>query len=108
MAVGVVLDLGQNQKLSEVELISSTPGMRVQVYGATTKTPPNSITDPAWVPLSHSLVAAKKNTKIKLLNKTKAFRLVVLWISAAPKSSVGTEQAPGHVSVNEIELFPAS
>ncbi len=108
MAVGVVLDLGQSEKLSQAVLISSTPGMRIQLYGATTKTPPNSITDPAWVPLSHSLVTSKKNTKIQLLSKTKAFRLVVLWISSAPKSSVGTEQAPGHVAVNEIELFPAS
>ena len=108
MAVGVVLDLGQSQKLAEAALVSKTLGMRVQLYGTTAKTPPNSITDPAWVPLSHSLVTSKKNTKIKLLNTTKAFRLVVLWISAAPKSAVGTEQAPGHVAVNEIELFPAS
>lgn len=108
MAVGVLLNLGSPQKLSEVELITTTPGMRVQVYGTSSKTAPNSITDPSWVPLSHSLVASKKTTKIKVLNKTKAVRLVVLWISAAPASAVGTEQAPGHVAVNEIELFPAS
>ena len=30
-----------------------------------------------------------------------------LWISRAPASAVGTPQAPGHVSVAELELLPA-
>lgn len=31
---------------------------------------------------------------------------MTLWISKAPESAVGTATAPGHVDVNEVELFP--
>ena len=107
MAVGVLVNLGKSRKLSAVELISSTVGMRVQFYGTTAHTAPNSITDPAWVPLSHSVLTTTKKTHLKVLNSSEAFAQIVLWISRAPASAVGTEQAPGHVDVNEIEIFPA-
>jgi hypothetical protein len=81
--------------------------MRVQFYGTTAHTAPNSITDPAWVPLSHSVLTTTKKTHLKVLNSSEAFAQIVLWISRAPASAVGTEQAPGHVDVNEIEIFPA-
>ena len=35
-----------------------------------------------------------------------SLRFLVLWVSKAPASAVGSAQAPGHVSVNELELFP--
>jgi hypothetical protein len=31
-----------------------------------------------------------------------------VWISGAPESAVGTPEAPGKVTINEIELFPAA
>jgi len=107
MAVGVLIKLGSSVKLSSLELITSTPGIHIQVYGTNAKTAPASITDKAWVAISHSMKAAKKHTRIKLLSPTKAYSLLVLWISQAPASSVGTATAPGHVAVNEVELFPA-
>ncbi len=108
MAVGVLISLKAEQKVSELELVTSTPGMSVQVYGATGTTVPASITDPAWTPLSSYLVVRKKHVLLHLRHATKAFTFVTLWISKAPASSVGTAEAPGHVSVNEIELFPPS
>ncbi len=107
MADGVLIELKTPHKLGALELVTSSPGMTVQVYGADAKTAPTSITDPAWVPLSHSQVLAKKHVRIKLRNQKKPFTFVALWISKAPAASVGTPEAPGHVSVNEIELFPA-
>jgi hypothetical protein len=108
MAVGLVIDLKSSRRLSALTLITSTPGMTVQVYGAAGGTaPPTSITDPAWTRLSPALLAKKRETKLKLKDRAKAFRFVTLWISKAPASAVGTPQEPGHVSVNEIELFPA-
>ena len=108
MAEGLVIDLKTAKRLSAVELITSTPGMSVQVYGANGKTLPASITDPAWVPLSSYLVQQKKKTHIKLRDSTKAFRYVTLWISKAPAASIGTPAAPGHIAVNELELFPTT
>lgn len=105
MAEGVLIDLKGKQKLSALELITSTPGMTVQIYGAKSQIAPTSITDPAWVALSHARTLKKKHVRMALRDATKAFSFLTLWISRAPASS--TAQAPGHVSVNEIELFPA-
>jgi hypothetical protein len=106
MAEGVTIDLKSPQKIAALTLVTSTPGMTVQVYGANGSTLPGSITDPAWVGLSAVREVKKDKTQIKLRGKTKGFRWVVLWISKAPASAVGTPQAPGHVAVNELELFP--
>jgi hypothetical protein len=106
MAEGIVIDLKTSRRLSALALLTSTPGMTVQVYGANGNTLPASITDPAWVGLSPYFLEKKKRMRIKLHHPTEAFRFIVLWISSAPAASVGTPQAPGHVSVNELELFP--
>jgi hypothetical protein len=110
MAEGLLIDLKTAQKVSEVKLITTTPGMVVQLYGANGQTIPNSITDKAWVPLSHLLTLHKRHAKIGVLptRTHQAYRFVTLWISRAPASAVGTPEAPGNVTVNEIELFPAS
>jgi len=107
MAEGLAIDLNSAQRLSAIELVTSTPGMSIQVYGAKGSALPTSITDPAWVQLTPYLVARKRHEHIKLKNSGKGFRFVVLWISKAPAASVGTPSTPGHVSVNELELFPA-
>jgi hypothetical protein len=105
MAAGLLVDLKSAQRLATLGLITSTPGMSVQVFASRAGAAPASITDPAWVPLS-KVVVAKHTTRIKLSKPKQGFRFVALWISKAPASAVGTAQAPGHVSVNEIELFP--
>jgi hypothetical protein len=107
MAEGLVIDLKSPRKLSALALLTTTPGMTIQVYGANGATLPTSITDPAWVKLSGNLVEKSKHRRLTLRKPKKAFRWVTLWISRAPASEVGTPQAPGHVSVNELELFPA-
>jgi hypothetical protein len=114
LAEGLIVDLNTSRKLSALALTTTTPGMTIQVYGANSSTPPASITDPAWVALTPSLTDGKRHTRIKLGGTApaiaqaakKPYRFIVLWISQAPASAVGTPQAPGHVSVNELELFP--
>lgn len=108
LAEGVLIDLKGRQKVSALKLTTSTPGMTVQVYGAESHTAPASITDPAWIPLSHSQVVSKKHMRVKLKDAGKAFAFLTLWVSKALASSVGTAQAPGHISINEIELFPGA
>jgi hypothetical protein len=106
MAEGVLLDLKDTQRVAVLQLITSTPGMKVQVYGAKGHTAPESITDPAWKPLSAPKVIKKKKTRFALRDSGKEFTFITLWISEAPQSAVGTATAPGHVAVDEIELFP--
>ena len=105
MAEGVLINLKSGQKIAKLKLITSTPGMTVQIYGAHGAKLPASITDPAWITLSHSQVIKKRRATIKLRDSSRSFTYITLWISKAPATS--TPEAPGHVSVNEIELFPA-
>lgn len=107
MAVGLLVDLNTAEKLSALELITSTPGMTVQVFGSSASTAPTAITDPGWTALSPLALQKEKHTLIKLRDSTKAFRVVAMWITGAPPGSIGTPTAPGRVSVNEVELFPA-
>jgi hypothetical protein len=106
MAQGLLIDLKAKQQVAVLELISSTPGMTVQVYGANGSTAPESITNSAWIPLSAPTVAKKKHLRLALRDAKKEFTFITLWISNAPQSAVGTVTAPGHVDVNELELFP--
>jgi hypothetical protein len=106
MAEGVAIDLHSAHRLATLGLISSTPGMTVQVYGADTSSLPSSISSSAWVALSGPKTASNRHTQIELKSTTPV-RFVTLWITHAPAASVGTAQAPGSVNVNEIELFPA-
>jgi hypothetical protein len=106
MAEGLLIDLKAKQKVAVLELISSTPGMTVQVYGANGHTAPASITDPAWIPLSAPKVVKKKHLRLALRDADKQFTFITLWISAAPAAAAGSAAAPSHVDVNELELFP--
>lgn len=106
MAEGLLIDIKARERVGVLELITSTPGMTVQVYGANGHTAPSTITSPAWTPLSPPEVVKKKHLRIALRHSSKAFTFIALWISKAPESS--TPEAPGHVDVNELELFPAS
>jgi hypothetical protein len=109
MAEGLLIDLrSAKQKVAVAQLITSTPGMTVQIYGANGQTAPTSITAPAWIPLSRPQVVKKKKLRFTLHHAGKAFRFITLWISKAPQSALGSAQAPGHVDVDELELFPAS
>jgi hypothetical protein len=107
LAEGVAIDLKTGQRVGALTLITSTPGMTVQVYGANGNTLPASITDHPWTALSPALNAKKRKTRITLRDASKTFRFITLWISRAPASAVGTPQAPGHVVVDELELFAA-
>jgi hypothetical protein len=113
MAEGLMIDLNTPRKLAAVGLATATLGMTVQVYGADGAAPPGSITDPAWAALTPALHANKKHARIRLGGSgavqqaaKRAHRFIVVWISEAPASAVGTPQAPGHVAIDELELFP--
>jgi len=107
MAEGLVIDLKSTRKLGSLTLITSTPGMTAQVYGANGHTLPTTITDPSWARLSGAQAIRKRHTKLALRESSKAFRFVLLWISKAAPARAGAIGTPPPVSVNELELFPA-
>lgn len=107
LAEGLLLDLKSQRRLAAVKLVTSTPGIAVQVYGSAASSVPASITDSTWVPLSRLVEVKKRHARIGLRNKKKRYRFVALWLSRAPQSALGTPEAPGKVTLDEIELFPA-
>jgi len=100
---GLVLDLRAPQKLGAVELLTTTPGMAIQIFGANGDAPPGAITDAGWVKLTGSLVVKKNTEHLALKESTHAFTYVLVWISRAKSGS----PAPSRVTLNEVELFPA-
>jgi hypothetical protein len=103
MAAGLAIDLRTPQRLGAIALVTSTPGMTVQLYGSAAGALPAAITDPAWARLSSAVIEKKRRMRLTLSQPKRAFRFALLWISKAPAGSAGS--AP-RVSVNEIELFP--
>jgi hypothetical protein len=104
MAEGLLLDLKSPEKLGSAAVTTSTIGVTVEVYGASGKTPPASISAPAWKRLVGLKVLKRKTTTLKLKTGGKGYRYILLWLANAPAAS--TAAAPGTVSINEFELFP--
>lgn len=78
--VGVYVDLASKETVRKLVLQTPTPGMSVELYGATSG-PPAAITDPGWDHLaSRSGVAAK--TTIEL--PARPYRFMLVWIVGAP------------------------
>jgi hypothetical protein len=108
MAAGLLIDLKDTQRLAAAEVITATPGLTAQVFGTSASTAPASITSPEWTALTKAEVIKNRHERIPLGHSSSGFRFVVLWISRVPASAVGTSQAPGRVSINELELFAAT
>jgi hypothetical protein len=106
MAEGLLIDLRSPTRLGSLELATPTRGMTVQVYGAKGAQAPALITDPGWTPISGSHVLKKKVTHLKLRAAGRALRYVVVWVTKAPPAAQGTAQAPGHVALSEVALYP--
>ena len=107
MAEGLVIDLKSAQRLSAVELVTSTPGMSVQVYGANGQHRAHLDHRPgvgSAEPLSDREEAPRADQTAGLDESVPLHHAVD---QQGPRGSVGTAEAPGHVSVNELELFPA-
>ncbi len=92
--LGLYVDLAAKQRLRTLVLQTPTPGMDVEIYGATSG-PPATITTPGWDHLaSRRGVAA--TTKIGLGNR--AYRYVLVWIVGAPPNGA-------RAAISELSLL---
>jgi hypothetical protein len=107
VAEGLLIDLKSSRRIGSIELVTSTPGLTVQIFGSAAAKAPTTVTDKAWVKLTRAVVVHKRHAHLKLGNAAHGFRFITVWISRVPASAVGTPQAPGRISLNEVELFPA-
>ena len=96
-AAGLLVDLKSSQRLNTLKLLTDTPGMRVELYGANGANPPPSITDPAWIHLG-SVPALKHSQAIRLKTNGTPFRWIAVWITHASAKS------PSAVDIAELSL----
>lgn len=95
--VGLYVDLAGKERLRSLKLQTPTPGMTIEVYGATSG-PPADITDAGWVHLaSRSGIAAQ--TKVRLGDR--AVRYLLVWIVGAPPD--GARPALSEVSLLSLQ-----
>ena len=106
MAEGLAIDLKSARKLSAVALVTTTPGMTVQVYGTSDHTLPTSITDPAWVKLSPSIPVKARHMRIKArVNESK-----VSYVYTGQPVEIRVDAFPDHPlrgTVAEVTAIPA-
>ncbi|HXE44123.1 MAG TPA: hypothetical protein VN635_02890 [Conexibacter sp.] len=95
--LGVYVDLADKQKIHTLVLHTPTPGMNVEIYGATSG-PPSAITDPGWHHLA-SRAHVKAKTSVRLPNR--AYRYVLVWIVGAPAN--GAQAAISELSLLSLQ-----
>ena len=98
LALGLLIDLKAPQKLGSLNLVTNSPGMVVEIYGARGATAPPTITDPGWTRLG-SARAVQRTEQFTLATAGRSFHFVVLWITKAPSAS-----PTASVAVNEVTL----
>lgn len=92
--VGVYVDLASREILRSLEIVTPTPGMDVEIYGAA-RGPPPGITDAGWAHLADSRDAGRQ-TEVKLPRRP--VRYLLVWITAPPADG-------GRPAIAELSLF---
>ncbi|MDE3069864.1 MAG: hypothetical protein KGJ43_03960, partial [Acidobacteriota bacterium] len=105
--VGLLVHLRSPRRTASMEVITSTPGYTVEVFGAKGEKAPKSISDPAWTRLALQSDVRRKST-IALSHSNERFPYIVVWITAIPSSLAGSAGSPGRVSLDELALLPVS
>jgi hypothetical protein len=96
--LGVVLDLGRSKGARALQLVTSTPGMTVEIYAARGAQPPVSVQDPGWDHVATQLDVADDG-RIRLGDGTKKYRWILVWPTEGPADG-GTQ-----VAVSELKVY---
>jgi hypothetical protein len=83
--LGYVVDLGKKHALREVDLTTTTPGFKVEVYASNDATPPPNILDSRWSHIGNA-AKVKKDQTITLIDDPAKYRNVLLWFTLPPTS----------------------
>lgn len=107
VGAGLTLNLNTPLKIAQMTLITETTGITVQIYGTKNSKAPQSLHSEEWVPLSHAHLVRKRKATIELMEASKSFRQLLVWIVKAPTSTTG--QFTGtDAAINEIQLYEPS
>ncbi len=95
--IGVYVDLAGKETVRRLVITTPTPGMDVEIYGATSG-PPTTITEPGWDHLADRSDVADETT-IKL--PARPYRYVLVWITGPP--SDGARPAIAELSLLSMQ-----
>jgi len=89
--LGYVVNVGKLQGIREIDLQTSTPGFRVEIYATDVATPPADVTDARWAHITtRDNVAGRSGAdgkeRIVLGLGSTMYRNVLLWITKGPAS----------------------
>jgi hypothetical protein len=92
LAAGFLIDLTVPHELRTLKLVTATPGMLVEIYGANGARPPKTITS-GWTHLDPPR-HVKRTQLFRLITHGKRYRWVLLWIPRVSRSSTADASAP--------------
>ncbi|MCW3046322.1 MAG: hypothetical protein JWO74_606 [Solirubrobacterales bacterium] len=112
MGVGYDVDLGKLRGVRELELTTSTPGFRIEVYATDAASPPPDILDTRWSHITNrsgvdSATGAKAEDgnkpgdgkeRIVLGSGSSKYRHVLLWFTQPPKDGAT-------IKISELQLL---
>jgi hypothetical protein len=85
MQVGLAVDLGKKRSIKELQVQTSTPGFRIELYATDTAQLPPDILDTRWAHLKNLSDVTKKD-KVTLAGDGHKYRYVLLWLTTPPQS----------------------
>jgi hypothetical protein len=99
VAIGYVVNLGEQRGIKSVDITTPTPGFKVEVYATDEATPPPAITDTRWAHITDKAnVGDGGKSHVVLGGGTSKYRTLLLWITDPP--SDGTR-----VRISELKVF---
>ncbi len=100
IGAGYAINLGRQRAVKRIELTTTTPGFRVEVYATDEATPPPDITDTRWSHITNvSNVGSGSGTQtIVVGGGTSKYQTVLLWITDRPSDGA-------RVRISELKLL---
>jgi hypothetical protein len=101
VGAGLVVDLGKNRGVRELDLTTKTPGFKLELYATDSADLPPDVLDTRWAHIkdvSDVGTAADHKQIITLGSGTTKYRHVLLWFTAPPKDGLT-------VRVSELKLL---
>ena len=100
IGAGYAINLGAEKGVKRIQLSTTTPGFRVEVYATDEATPPPDITDTRWSHITNvSNVGSGSGAQTIVLGAgTSKYQTVLLWITDRPADG-------SRVRISELKVF---
>lgn len=100
IGTGYAINLGSEKAVKRIELTTTTPGFRIEVYATDEATPPPDITDTRWSHITNvsAVGAGSGKQTIVVGGGSSKYQTVLLWITDRPSDGA-------RVRLSELKLF---